>query len=499
MYIRFLILFCFFFNVSTLFSQNSFRNKYFFPSIYSSESYATTIEVEPDGYVLAGHLEYDNVDFDIVSCVMKVNLVGDIQWIKKVGSVPGQTRLSTFSKLRNGGYLMAGQTDNFTSGSFIIKMDGSGNFAWQKEITSYSSNFKSLETPQNDLIISFNNRAGFSLLKLDSNANHIWTKKFGVTDSCFVDDLINTNDFGYIVISHYHTRNGTNILKLDSAGNINWSKNINYAFSNIVQGPTGDLFLSRGMPINNFNFILVRLSSNADTLWTKGFTGSNSETITGLQATDDNGIILTGYLGNGSYGTLGVKVDSTGSLNWSKVIGGSFDNAIGEDIKKISSNEYVVFSECFGDSLFLLSKIDSTGFSGCAGSNDPLSIQPFSLTIVSDSIDLFSLQVSLSDISFVNDTMDVNKMQICSSVGVDQLTSSLIQIYPNPFCNQFSISETNPNGVVLVYDLAGNICKQQLSTINETQISAGSLIPGFYIICYKEEGRVLFSKALKVE
>lgn len=138
------------------------------------------------------------------------------------------------------------------------------------------------------------------------------------------------------------------IVKLDKAGQIQWDKTIGgtggdalqclqqtsdggyilggYSSSNISGNKTEN---SRGQS----DYWVVKLDSSGNIQWDKTIGGNNVEWLFSLQQTTDKGYILSGHSYSGKSGektedNLGevdywvVKLDSTGSIQWDKTLGG---------------------------------------------------------------------------------------------------------------------------------------------------------------------------------
>lgn len=73
----------------------------------------------------------------------------------------------------------------------------------------------------------------------------------------------------------------------------------------------------------SYEMYLVKTDNNGDTLWTKVIGGANTDWIYDVQETDDDAIILTGWtdIGNSNRVPFLVKLDSFGSLLWTKTYG----------------------------------------------------------------------------------------------------------------------------------------------------------------------------------
>jgi len=142
------------------------------------------------------------------------------------------------------------------------------------------------------------------LLKLDSNGNAIWNKKFGDNDTLQITlaSIHQTSDGGYIAV--------------------------------------GTIFLKTFTPFTDSSRVyLVKTNATGDTLWTKcyiGFKGSSFNVAGSVKQTSDGGYIIAGATVNQISGVESayiIKVDANGNLLWSKTI------------STLITNSYTTFSD----------------------------------------------------------------------------------------------------------------------------------------------------------
>jgi hypothetical protein len=83
---------------------------------------------------------------------------------------------------------------------------------------------------------------------------------------------------------------------------------------------------TNSMGAGNYDFYLVQLNANGDTLWTKTYGGTENDMATGIQQTSDGGFILVGNsatLSAAGTDVCLVRTDSSGNLLWAKNYGGA--------------------------------------------------------------------------------------------------------------------------------------------------------------------------------
>jgi len=266
----------------------------------------------------------------------------------------------------DGGYAMAGYTKSFGAGNFdvyVVKLDLVGNLKWTKTIggTNDDRAYSIVQTNDKGYAI-----AGYTasygaggndvyVIKLDSAGNLKWTKTIGGPNDDMGYSIVQTQDKGYI-IGGYTDSYGAGLLdiylvKLDSAGNLKWTKTIggsrNELAWSVIQ--TKD----KGYAIAGYtdsygagseDVYVVKLDSTGSLKWTKTIGGVNNDYGWSIVQTNDNGYAIGGYTdshGSGGYDVYVIKLDSAGGFKWDKTIGGTL-NDVGYSIVQTSDKGLAV-------------------------------------------------------------------------------------------------------------------------------------------------------------
>ncbi|KAA9346016.1 T9SS type A sorting domain-containing protein [Adhaeribacter soli] len=188
-----------------------------------------------------------------------------------------------------------------------------------------------------------------------------WDKSFGGNDLDIPNDIISTNDGGYLISGYSaSSKNGDKssvfqggfdhwIIKTDAFGNKQWDKSFGgsgqeRAF-NAFQRSDGSYLVGgfSGSGITNDksepsrgveDFWLLKLDQNGNKLWDKAYGGNSSEYFKSMNPTSDGGFILGGWSESGISGEKSevsrgnsdywiVKIDSNGTKQWDRTFGGS--------------------------------------------------------------------------------------------------------------------------------------------------------------------------------
>ncbi|QEC66793.1 T9SS type A sorting domain-containing protein [Panacibacter ginsenosidivorans] len=227
-----------------------------------------------------------------------------------------------------------------------------------------------------------NIRGGYDywIIKMDSTYKIQWDKTIGGSDQDYLSDLLQTSDYGYLVggfsqsnISSEKTENSRGgddywVIRLDSSGTIQWDKTIGGNGTNdrltSLQQTTGNGYILGGQSDSNisgektqdsrggFDYWLVKLDSTGKIIWDKTIGGNNTDGLTSVQQTSDEGYILGGYSwsdisGEKTENSRGqddywvVKLDSLGNIQWDKTIGGSLADKLNA-LRQTSDGGYIL-------------------------------------------------------------------------------------------------------------------------------------------------------------
>ncbi len=305
-------------------------------------------------------------------------------------------KANSIQQTSDGGYIIAGETysDNGdVSGNhgnydyWIVKLDSLGVLQWQKCLGgSAEDKAESIQqttdggyiiagyTTSNDGDVS-GNRGNYDywIVKLDSLGVLQWQKCLGGTSGELANSIEQTNDAGYIIAGYTVSNDGDVsgnhgsadcwIVKLDSLGALQWQKCLGGSSSDrassihqvtnggyIIVGRTysndGDVSGNNG----GWDYWIVKIDSLGTIQWQKCMGGSSSDHAYSIQQTSDTGYIIAGYSNSndgdvsGNHGNHDywiVKIDSLGVLQWQKCLGGS-EGETSQSIKQTTDAGYII-------------------------------------------------------------------------------------------------------------------------------------------------------------
>ncbi|MGB3077293.1 MAG: MopE-related protein, partial [Chitinophagales bacterium] len=200
-----------------------------------------------------------------------------------------------------------------------------------------------------------------------------WQKCLGGTYHDIAKSIQQTTDGGFIVAGHTESTDGDVsgnhggsdywVVKLDSYGDMDWQKCLggsSYDFANSIQQTTDNGFIVAGYSVSNngdvsvnhgfYDCWIVKLDSIGTIEWQKSLGGSDYDVTNSVQQTTDGGFIIAGATNSfdgdvsGNHGSIDywiVKLGSTGVVAWQKCLGGSsFDEA--SSIQQTSDGGFIV-------------------------------------------------------------------------------------------------------------------------------------------------------------
>jgi hypothetical protein len=188
-----------------------------------------------------------------------------------------------------------------------------------------------------------------TLTKIDSLGNMEWTKVYGTSfDDDWLNDVQQTTDSGFVACGYYPEMGMAEniyIVKTNKNGDTLWTKVYGSNLADIARAVTqtydGGYIVAGQWDTTG---ILLRLTPQGDTLWTKRvYDGYIS--LYSVEQTLDSGFVATGVLNTNTV-TLNlqvyvVRIDKNGNILWEKNYG--YEGAdYGHSIKVLPNGNYVV-------------------------------------------------------------------------------------------------------------------------------------------------------------
>jgi hypothetical protein len=197
----------------------------------------------------------------------------------------------------------------------------------------------------------------FYLVKTDSFGDTLWTMTYGKGGQSenWANSVEQTTDGGYVVTGY--TCNAeffeVYLVKTSADGDTLWTRTFGDTLSD-SQGEAVRQTLDGGYIVagltnshgaGSYDVYLIKTNGNGDTLWTRTYGGSSDDEGSSVQQTADSGYIITG--GNGD--VYLIKTDANGDTLWTRTFGGD-SNDYGECVRQTTDGGYVIagFTRSFG-------------------------------------------------------------------------------------------------------------------------------------------------------
>jgi len=213
------------------------------------------------------------------------------------------------------------------------------------------------------------------VLRIDQNGNVLWNITFleGIgTEFRYAVSLAD----GFLLIGNVFLSSGAVnglIAKMDTQGNIVWNitvggEKVDRLFSAVA---TNDGFLAVGFTNsfadkNGSDVWVVKINSGGSVMWSKTYGWSRDDAGEAITSTPDDCYMIAGYtnsIGEGDYDFLLLKIDSSGNMLWYRTYGGS-QSDMADAIASVPGG-YIVAGNTFSfganDSKAWILKVDLNG------------------------------------------------------------------------------------------------------------------------------------------
>lgn len=487
-----------------------------------------------------------------------------IEWQKCLGG-SGTDQAYSIQQTSDGGYIVAGSSNstgiNGNHGGndfFVAKLSSTGTVTWQKclggsaediahsvQQTSDGGYVVAGSTGSNDGDVSGNHVLSGSgsptidywVVKLNSTGNIVWQKCLGGEMYDDAASVQQTSDGGYIVAGTTYNVDIFNIgiKKLNSTGGVEWEQdyigsNWDYGFC-VKQTADGGYVVAGTTDSDDMNgnsgnhgekdYFIMKLSSTGSVQWQKYLGGSGYEDARAIQPTSDGGCIIAGYAdsnngdvsglhtGSGARDGWVVKLNSSGTLEWQKCLGGTFDE-IAYAVQQTDDGGYVVagitsstdgdVSGSNGGSDSWIVKLNSSGniiWQKCLGGTGQEQAQSIQQTTGGGYIMAGYTNSNDGQVSGNNGDNDFWIVKLDNTnVGIPNITELLaVNIFPNPASTQLNIRYkliSSEEAQLNVYDVSG---KRAISTTvssaigdNYLRLNVSELNSGIYFVELNQNG-----------
>lgn len=287
-------------------------------------------------YVIAGSTEsygLGNYDF----WLFKIDENGVVLWTKTYGGT-GYDACFSMQQTSDGGYVMAGFTESFGPGVWLIKTDSLGDTLWARTQVGYIG-FSVQQTKDGGYIITGQtSEYDVFLVKTDSLGFNQWYQIYysPLSFDCAYS-VQQTLDGGYVIAGYTNSYGASGLdvwlLKTNALGDTLWTRTYGgpdgdegYCVHQVFDGGYIIVGASESFGAGDYDIYIVKTDSLGDTLWTRTYGGLEQGGGLWIQPTSDSGYIVAGYtepLGVYYRDAYFLKIDTEGDSVWAKTIGGT--------------------------------------------------------------------------------------------------------------------------------------------------------------------------------
>lgn len=311
-----------------------------------------------DGSIYSLLSGMDNSEVILVS----YDTLGNILYSKKIDGFNGIAK--GMDVLENGDIMLYGRISTYGNGGadyFVCYLNPNGELLWTKVIGGADDDFLQdgiFDKDGNIVLVGYSNFSSnwkAEVIKLDgSNGQIIWMKVLDDPDTGFdfLRKIELLNDGTYLLRGQFTTDAG--IIKLSPTGNIIWSKefpkssggsfNADPEFSDFYEASNGDIYFCGRHDVANFTprLNITKINSAGSLQWSKDFDNMGDNCIGHYIGIIDNHLICTFSTENSSSENfIGVaKFDLDGNFIEAK----KYDNNAGYEIESGEINGNVILA-----------------------------------------------------------------------------------------------------------------------------------------------------------
>ncbi len=462
----------------------------------------------------------------------------DTLWVRTINGTSNSYDGSLASATDNSGNIYAcGVTVNSSTNTDmqVAKYSSSGVLLWSRTYNGTANAFDAanamvIDNAGNIYVTGgVNYGSGFEMvtIRYNSSGDTAWVRRYRGTQN--INDEANSiaiDSAGNIYVAGYSTNTGNSsdatVLKYSPTGVLLFARSYNSgpnqpdSWLDVKVDNSSNIYLAgrSGSTNSGNNFLIMKLNSTGDTVWSKVFNGSSnaSDFAKKIRIDTSGNVYAAGYLDNTGSGTdiFVVKVSSAGVIQWTKTItgpGNDTDEPYGLEV----DNSFNVYLACRttvsgANTDIMTVKLNTSGdtswvrkFGGTANTNDePRGLKVDALGnvytggfVMNSNLDMALLRYSSSGLLTAQYILDkgpsdnINSLSINNTneiiatgtinsdfgvvkfsqvfVGVNEISSPnkfvLKQNFPNPFNPQTDISYSIPNTgsvKIVIYDILGN-------------------------------------------
>ena len=369
-------------------------------------------------------------------------------WVATLGG-SGNDYGNSVTVAPDGSVYVCGSTASVGAGNqdlLLAKFNSSGTVQWQKTLGGSGNDrgYSVTVAPDGSVYVcgyADSTGAGSQdllLAKFSSSGTVQWQKILGGRSGDYGNSAAVAPDGSVYVCGYTFSVGAGNqdllLAKFNSSGTVQWQKTLggsgNDYGNSVTVAPDGSVYVcgsTASVGAGNQDLLLAKFNSSGTVQWQKILGGSNVEFGYTVAVAPDGSVYVCGYtssVGAGNYDLLLAKFNSSGTVQWQKTLGGS-GNDYGNSVTVAPDGSvYVCGSTASvgaGNTDLLLAKITDSLIGEYMATLGVFTFQDVSLTLKSE-----SLTSSNHDLSVSNAGLTVNTPSL--TVGTPSLTTNLFTL-----------------------------------------------------------------------
>jgi uncharacterized delta-60 repeat protein len=307
---------------------------------------------------------------------------GGVYYMTTLGGSASDKATSVAIDSANNSY-MIGRSDY---AALLVKFDAQGTIQWQRSFDAAGTeNAESVAIDSSDNVytMGYTNSQGLGnwevwIAKYNSSGTIQWQRSLGGTGLDIGSTIAIDSSDNVYVSGHIRSTGANNddlfFAKYNSSGTIQWQRVLGGAgndFGKSIAIDSSDnvylLGYTGSTGAGSYDFLLAKYNSSGTIQWQRVLGGSLFEEGYSVAIDSSDNVYVLGYTGStgqGSADFLLAKYNSSGTIQWQRTLGGSQDDAGYSVAIDSSNNVYVIGytgSAGAGVKDLLLAKYDSAG------------------------------------------------------------------------------------------------------------------------------------------
>lgn len=257
------------------------------------------------------------------------------------------------------GFILCGISwgDSTSGGMILVKADAAGNQEWSRiyATSDIDAAYCVRQTTDGGYVLcgEFHGFLGDTLMviRTDAQGAIVWQHNFpGNVGRSIGYSIMQTQDGGFAVCS-FNQDSGTSdayVIKLPGDGTPRWTITLDFGADEYANGirqlPDGGyvVLVDDGELSMPGIVRLVRMDSQGDTLWTRGYGSGQNLAARGLWANDDGGFIVAGSSGYPVRDNYLLRTDAQGCVIWERIFREPDRDEVTYDVQPLDDGGYIL-------------------------------------------------------------------------------------------------------------------------------------------------------------